>query len=158
MIRKYRVICLLLSLTICLILMSSIVSCGDDKGLLEDATDQVKLKSSTGPDYYTYVGQTEYLYVSTDDARSKLPANAVYVWTVTHDGNIIKEIIHDEYVNVRSYEVTDAAEDWPTFDEIKHKFQQAGTYKFRVDLYDDDEYRTLKNMAPRRGTYTFTVY
>jgi len=143
-------------LTICLIF----TACNSNADPLEDKTGQVILSSVTGPDMNTYPGSKLNLYVQCDNIKN-LPDNPVYVWTVFLEGSIINDIIHDKDVSSDQDEEEDEVEEdeeWPCTDEIRYEFLGAGTYKFRVDLYDNDEYKTLKELATRRGTYTYTVY
>lgn len=143
----------------CLIIVFSILGCKGDAGPLEDVTDQVTLSSSTGKDLYTYPGSALFLYVKCNNSNN-LPDDPVYVWTIIVDGNIINEIIHDEYIPLGQDDdnLAEGEERWPNTDEIKYEFLQAGTYIIRIDLYDNKEYKTLKSLAARRGTYTYTVY
>jgi len=155
----HRAINVILTLITCLIIVFSMTGCKSDTSPLEDVTDQVTLSSVTGPDSYTYPGATLYLYVKCNNSNN-LPDEPVYVWTIQLDGDIINELIHDKYVPLRQDddETEDEEDEWPCTDEIKYEFLQDGTYKIRIDLYDNEEYKTLKNLAPRRGTYTYTVY
>jgi len=162
MISKSRSIAIIIALIICLGLGFSMMGCKGEAGPLEDMPDQVNLSRFNESDRYTYPGSTLYLS-TTCDKIDKLPEKPVYVWTVLSEGNIIDEIIHDKLVKVRhddyyDEDAEDEEDEWPCTDEIKYEFLQEGTYNFRIDLYDNDEYKTLGNLAPRYGTITKTVH
>jgi hypothetical protein len=159
MITKSHVISIILILILSLSLMFSITGCQGDTEPLEDKTDQVKFRVSADKEIYIYPGDT-LIFTIWSEKTNYMPGNPVYVWTVFYEGSITEEIIHEDYVKARPDEEYDymKADEWPYTEELRYEFLSEGTYKFRVDLYDIDEYVALKNLAPRRGTHEFTVY
>jgi hypothetical protein len=141
--------------------MFMLLSCTGDVGPLEDATEQSRL-TSVSSESRIYPGRQIFLSVHCDDEENR-PDEPVYEWTIQDEnGNIVASIVHDEYVpQGREDDSLDDEDDefsWPNADEISFEFLTEGTFSVRTDLHEKSEYRTLKNLAPRRGTFTRTVY
>ena len=141
----------------------SITGCGDD----DDPLGLGILKLSGGnPTHYEIPGTKSWIFVVCEPETER-PKKPVYVWTISHNGEFIEEIMHDSEPATAT-KTTDTAYSsfdddlrkysWPNSNTLTYNWSKTGTYTAKVNLYEYNDYSKDKNKAKILASFTHTIH